>query len=168
VRGAIGEARPIAFGFLDFSRISLAAACVGVAQRAFDLSCDFADARHTFGRPISSRQAVQMMITEMQTAIEASRQLVRHAAQVLDRGDRATAAAAEAKLHAMTTVTDVTDLALRVHGGIGYTQRHAIERLYRDARSFWFEEGTREALALVVARECLAQRRASRGAQGSA
>lgn len=160
--GAPGDGPAIAYGFLDFSRVSLASSCVGLAQRALDLACDRADGRWTFGKPISERQAVQLMIADMQTAIEASRQLVRHAAERLDAGEKASSEAAQAKLHSMTMVTDVTDLSLRIHGGVGYTEQHSIERLYRDARSFWFEEGTREVQALVVARETLARRRASR------
>jgi alkylation response protein AidB-like acyl-CoA dehydrogenase len=165
--GSPGQGLEIAMAFLDFSRVSLSAAAVGVAQHAMDLALDHADRRATFGKPISARQAVQLMIADMAVAVAASRQLVRTAAERADAGLPFAAAAATAKLHTLQMVTDVTDLALRTHGGAGYTATYEIERLYRDARSFWFEEGTREIQALVVARDALARRRAERETEGS-
>lgn len=162
ILGRPGEGLEIAMAFLDFSRVSLSASAVGVAQRAMDLALDHADRRSTFGQPISGRQAVQLMIADMATAVEASRQLVRAAAERADAGLPFAGPAAMAKLHTLQMVTDVTDLALRIHGGVGYTATHEIERHYRDARSFWFEEGTREVQSLVVARDILAARRAER------
>lgn len=162
VLGRPGQGLEIALAFLDFSRVSLAASAVGVAQRAMDLALDHADRRVTFGKPISDRQAVQLMIADMATSVEASRRLVREAAVQADAGSSFSAIAAMAKLHSLQMVTDVTDLALRIHGGAGYTATYEIERHYRDARSFWFEEGTREIQALVVARDALATRRSQR------
>jgi alkylation response protein AidB-like acyl-CoA dehydrogenase len=154
--GQVGEGLAVAFSFLTYSRISLACCMVGLAQRALDESVAFGRRRVTFGRPIADRQAIQIHLAQMQTDILAGRSLVRHVAEGYDRGDDATADAAAAKLFCLDMVGRVTDHALRVHGGYGYTTEAPIERIYRDARGFWFEEGTAEVQQLVVARALLA------------
>jgi len=153
--GEVGQGLEVALSFLDYSRVSLSNSMVGLAQRALDESARFAKQRVTFGQPIAKRQAIQAHLADMQADVEAGRYLVRHAAELCEAGEDFTAEAATAKLFCLNMVGRVTDHALRVHGGYGYTKEAPIERIYRDARGFWFEEGTAEIQQLVVARDVL-------------
>jgi alkylation response protein AidB-like acyl-CoA dehydrogenase len=153
--GAVGQGLEVALSFLDYSRISLSACMVGLARRALSEAVAFSLRRVTFDRPIADRDVVRSHLASMHTDVEAGSGLVRAAAEVFDAGRPVTAAAATAKLFCLDMVGRVTDLALRVHGGFGYTTDSAIERIYRDARGFWFEEGTAEIQRLVVARHVL-------------
>jgi len=153
--GNVGQGLEVALSFLDYSRVSLANCMVGLAQRALDEAVAFSKRRVTFGKAIAERQAMQGHIAMMHTDIEAGRHLVEHAARLCENGEDYTAAAATAKLFCLNMVGRVTDLSLRVHGGWGYTKQAAIERIYRDARGFWFEEGTTEIQQLVIARHVL-------------
>ena len=153
--GELGQGLEVALSFLDYSRVSLSNCMVGLAQRALDEATRFAKTRTTFGKPIAERQAIQTHIADMYADVNAGRGLVRHAAALCDAGEDFTAAAATAKLFCLNMVGRVTDLSLKVHGGYGYTKEAAIERIYRDARGFWFEEGTAEIQRLVVARHVL-------------
>ena len=154
--GAAGEGLKVAFSFLDYSRISLSACMTGLASRALEESIAYARQRVTFGQPIAARESVQAHLAEMQADIEAGRGLVRTAAARYDHGEPVTSEAATAKLFCLNMVGRVTDHALRVHGGYGYTRQAPIERIYRDARGFWFEEGTAEIQQKVIARALLA------------
>ncbi|WP_111719675.1 acyl-CoA dehydrogenase family protein [Homoserinimonas sp. OAct 916] len=153
--GAEGDGLTIALGgFLTPSRISVAMSCVGLAQRAQQLAVDYSRHRVTFGKPISSRQAIAFMIAENEADIEAARALVLHAADEWERGtDRAGALSSMAKMVAVDMLTRVTDKALQVHGGRGYMKSEPIERVYRDARAQRFEEGTNEIQKTVVAHD---------------
>ena len=104
----------------------------------------------TFGRPIATRQAVRLALAEMAADTYALQAAVRDACARFDRGEPIEGEAAMCKLLGIEIVGRVTDRALRLHGGIGYTEAHRIERLYRDARALWFEEGTAEIQKLVV------------------
>jgi len=154
--GEVGQGLEVALSFLDYSRLSLSTCMVGLAQRALDEAVAFARRRQTFGRPIADRQAVQAHIADMQADLLAGRALVRTVAAAYDAGEDITAIASAAKLFCLNMVGRVTDHSLRVHGGFGYTKDAPIERIYRDARGFWFEEGTQEIQQLVVARDVLA------------
>jgi alkylation response protein AidB-like acyl-CoA dehydrogenase len=154
--GEIGQGLQIALSFLDYSRISLSCCMVGLAQRAMDEAVEFAKHRTTFGKPIADRQMMQAHIADMYADVNAGRGLVRAAALSCLAGEDYRAAAATAKLFCLNMVGRVTDLSLRVHGGYGYTVHAPIERIYRDARGFWFEEGTAEIQQIVVARHVLA------------
>lgn len=156
--GEVGEGLDVALYFLDYSRISLSNSMVGLAQRALDEATDFSKRRVTFGRPIAERQAMQIHLADMFADISAGRGLVQAAAAMCDAGVDFTPQAATAKLFCLNMVGRVTDLSLRVHGGFGYTKDAAIERIYRDARGFWFEEGTQEIQQLVIARHVLDSR----------
>lgn len=142
-------------GFLDVSRISIATSCVGLAQRALELARDQARRRVTFGKPLAERQAIQFMLAEMAVDVQAARLLVREAARRVDAGEACTTEAAMAKLFGLEMVGRVTDKALRICGGIAYLRGHPMERIYRDARALWFEEGTAEIQKLVIARDLL-------------
>jgi alkylation response protein AidB-like acyl-CoA dehydrogenase len=155
--GEVGQGLDVALSFLDYSRVSLSCTMVGLAQRALDEASSFSRRRVTFGRPIAERQAVQIHLADMFADVSAGRGLVLNAARLCDAGEDFTVPAATAKLFCLNMVGRVTDLSLRVHGGYGYTKDAAIERIYRDARGFWFEEGTAEIQQLVVARHVLDQ-----------
>jgi alkylation response protein AidB-like acyl-CoA dehydrogenase len=153
--GRVGQGLEVALSFLDYSRVSLSNCMVGLAQRALDEAVAFAKQRTTFGSPIADRQAIQAHLADMHADVAAGRGLVRAAAERCQAGEDFTAEAATAKLFCMNMVGRVTDLSLRVHGGFGFTTDAPIERIYRDARGFWFEEGTAEIQQLVVARHVL-------------
>lgn len=140
---------------LQISRVFIAASSLGTAQRAFELSVEHAKRRVTFGKPIAQRQAVQRYLAEMARDIYALRLMLADAAAKYDAGQRIPVEASLCKLFGLEAVGRVTDRALLVHGGIGYTRRHPIERLYRDARLNWLEEGTPTIQHLVAARELL-------------
>jgi len=142
-------------GFLDVSRLSIAVSALGLARRAMDLATEFARQRVTFGRPIADRQAVRLSIAEMAADIYSVQTAVTDASARFDAGQPITAEAAMCKYLGLEMVGRVTDRALRMHGGIGYTRAHKIERHYRDARALWFEEGTSEIQRLVIAHELL-------------
>ncbi|HUY74588.1 MAG TPA: acyl-CoA dehydrogenase family protein, partial [Candidatus Dormibacteraeota bacterium] len=134
---------------------SLSTCMVGLGQRALDEAVAFAKHRKTFGKLIAERQAIQAHIADMQADLLAGRALVRTVAAAYDAGEDITAIASAAKLYCLNMVGRVTDHSLRVHGGYGFTKEAPIERIYRDARGFWFEEGTQEIQQLVVARDVL-------------
>ena len=157
--GNVGQGLEVALFFLDYSRVSLANTMVGLAQRALDEAVAFTKRRVTFGKPIATRPQIQTHIATMHADIEAARHLVRHAARLCENGEDFTAQAATAKLFNLNMVGRVTDLSLRVHGGWGYTKEAPIERIYRDARGFWFEEGTAEIQQLVIARHVMNRNR---------
>lgn len=153
--GGLGAGIASMVTVLEVSRLFIAATSLGTAERALELSLEFAKKRVTFGRPIADRQAVQRYLAEMATGIYALRGMIADAAAKADRGEAIPAEASMCKLFGLDTVGQVTDRALLVHGGIGYTRRHRIERLYRDARLNWLEEGTPTIQYLVIARELL-------------
>jgi alkylation response protein AidB-like acyl-CoA dehydrogenase len=140
---------------LEVSRLLVAASSLGVAEYALDLSLAHAKRRVTFGRPIAERQAIQRYVAEMAMDVYALRTMVKDAATKWDGGDRIAAEASLAKLFGLEAVGRVTDRALLVFGGIGYTRAHPIERLYRDARLNWLEEGPPTVQYLTAARDLL-------------
>jgi alkylation response protein AidB-like acyl-CoA dehydrogenase len=157
ILGEKGKGLNVAFDILALSRVSIAACCVGVAQRFLDLCRVHAKKRNTFGKPLSKRQAIQWSLAEMGTDVSAGRLLYQKAAWMYDKGMKFDMEASMAKLFTEEMVTRVSEKALRLHGGVGYTQEYPIERMFRDCRSFHFEEGTAEIQKLVISREILKQ-----------
>jgi alkylation response protein AidB-like acyl-CoA dehydrogenase len=155
VLGEKGKGLDVAFGMLHLSRTSIAFCCVGLAQKMLELAIAYAKQRSTFGRLISTRQAVKDNLAQMATEIEAARLLAYRAAWKFDQGLDIVSDAAMAKLFAEQVLTRVSELALRIHGGVGYTRAYPLERHFRDARSFHFEEGTEEIQKLLIARQLL-------------
>jgi alkylation response protein AidB-like acyl-CoA dehydrogenase len=141
---------------LEISRLLVAASSWGASERALQLSLQHARQRVTFGKPIGDRQAVQRYLAEMAIDVYALRTMLSDAAAKYDRGERIAAETSMCKQFGLEAVGRVTDRALLVFGGIGYTRRHPIERLYRDARLNWLEEGTPTIQYMVIAREFLA------------
>jgi alkylation response protein AidB-like acyl-CoA dehydrogenase len=138
---------------LEISRVFIAASSLGTAQRAMDVALAHARTRVTFGRPIAERQAVQRYLAEMAMDIYALRHMLLDAARKWDEGRRIPLEASLCKLFGLEAVGRVTDRALLVQGGIGYTRGTPIERLYRDARLNWLEEGPPTVHYMVAARE---------------
>ena len=155
ILGEKGNGLDVAFGMLHLSRVSIAFCCVGLAQKMLDLSIAYAKKRSTFGKLLVQRQAIQNNIAEMGTEIQAARLLVYNAAWKFDQGQDIVTDAAMAKLFAEQVVIRVSEMAIRMHGGIGYTKAYPLERHFRDVRSFHFEEGTEEIQKLLIARQLL-------------
>ncbi|MFH0813870.1 MAG: acyl-CoA dehydrogenase family protein [Pseudomonadota bacterium] len=155
ILGEKGKGLDVAFGMLHLSRVSIAFCCVGLAQKMLDLAIDYAKKRTTFGKLIASRQAIQNNIAQMATEIQAARLLAYEAAWKFDQGQDIVKEAAMAKLFAEQMVIRISEMALRIHGGIGYTKAYPLERHFRDVRSFHFEEGTEEIQKLLIARYLL-------------
>ena len=152
VLGEKGKGLDVAFGMLHLSRVSIAFCEVGLAQKMLDLAIDYAKKRSTFGKLLSKRQAIQNNIAQMGTEIQAARLLAYEAAWKFDKGQDIVKEAAMAKLFAEQVLIRVSEMALRIHGGIGYTKAYPLERHFRDARSFHFEEGTEEIQKLLISR----------------
>jgi alkylation response protein AidB-like acyl-CoA dehydrogenase len=153
--GAEREGFKIAMSTLDGGRIGIAAQSLGIAQRAFDLAVAYAKERETFGKPIAKQQAIQWMIADMGTRIEAARLLTWRAASLKDQGVRASKECSMAKLYASETANFCADKALQIHGGYGYSKEYEVERLYRDARITTIYEGTSEIQRIVIAKSFL-------------
>jgi butyryl-CoA dehydrogenase len=149
--GEEGAGYKIALSTLDGGRVGIAAQAVGIAQGAFELALDYAKQRKAFGRPIAEFQAIQFMLADMTTEIDAARLLVRRAAWKHDAGGRFSMEAAMAKLFASEMATRVTHKAIQVHGGNGYSREYIVERMYRDARITEIYEGTSEIQRIVIA-----------------
>ena len=130
---------------------------MGVAQAALEDSLRYARQRQTFGKPIAEHQAIQLMLAEMGTEIQAARLLVQEAARCKDEGRRVDMESGMAKLFASEMCARVAMQALRIHGGYGYTTEFDVERYYRDAPLMIIGEGTNEVLRLVIARNLLKQ-----------
>jgi len=154
--GKEGMGLRIGLAALDTGRIGIAAQAVGIAQAALDEGVRYAKERRQFGVPIAKHQAVQMMIADMATQLDAARLLVYRAAVLRDQGKPFSQAAAMAKLYASETSSKVTDMAVQIHGGYGYSKSYPVERYYRDARVTRIYEGTSEIHRLVIARGVLA------------
>jgi alkylation response protein AidB-like acyl-CoA dehydrogenase len=140
---------------LETGRVNIAARAVGVAQAAFDAAIRYAQQRTAFGKPIGQHQAIQFMLADMATKIEAGRLLYLRAAELKDSGERADLEAGMAKLYASEMCREVALDAMRVHGGYGYSTEFPVERYYRDAPLMIIGEGTNEIQRLVIARRLL-------------
>lgn len=155
VLGQKGQGLDVAFGMLHLSRVSIAFCEVGLAQKMLDLAIAYAKKRTTFGKLLTKRQAIQNNIAQMGTEIQAARLLAYEAAWKFDQGQDIVKEAAMAKMFGEQVLTRVSEMALRIHGGIGYTSAYPLERHFRDARSYHFEEGTEEIQKLLIARYLL-------------
>ena len=155
VLGKPGEGWAIAMATLDHSRPLVASSAVGGAQRALDLSIQYAKERIQFGVPIAKHQAVQFMIAEMGMKVEASRLLVHKAAWLCDQGQKNTEIASYAKAFASDSCMQITTDAVQIYGGYGYSKEYPVEKLMRDAKLIQIYEGTSQIQRLVMARELL-------------
>ncbi len=140
---------------LTGGRISIGALALGLAQGAYEHALRYSKQRKQFGQTIASFQAVQFMLADMSTQIDAARALVYKAAVLKDRGEEFAEAASKAKLFASEVGNFVTDKSIQIHGGIGYCRDVPVERMHRDAKLMEIGEGTSEIQRLVIAREIL-------------
>jgi len=141
---------------LDGGRISIAAVALGLAVGAYEVARDYAKEREQFGRPIAKFQAIEFMLADMATQIQASRLLTYEACRQKDVGEDFAHMSAMAKLHASETAMFVTDKAIQILGGYGYTTEYPVERMYRDAKLCTIGEGTSEIQRMVIGRHELA------------
>ncbi len=155
--GEEGQGLKIALSALDGGRIGIAAQAVGLAQAALDESAKFARSRKAFGKSIAEFQAIQWMLADMHTEIEAARALLYQAASIKDANGKMGSAASRAKLYASEMVNRVAYKAVQIHGSQGYSRESEVERIYRDARVIPIYEGTSEIQRTIIARDLLAK-----------
>jgi len=153
--GGEGNGFKIAMQTLDGGRIGIAGQALGIAQAALDASVAYAKERIQFGKPIASLEAIQWMIADMATEVDASRLLVYRAASFVDSGRPYGTEGAMAKLFASETASRVAGKAIQIHGGYGYTESYPVERHYRDAKITELYEGTSEVQRMVISRSAL-------------
>ena len=143
---------------LDGGRISIGALALGIAQGAYEESVKYAKERQAFGKTIGQLQAIQFMIADMATEIQAARHLIYDAARLEDEDKPFIRESAMAKLYASEVAMRVTHKAIQIHGGYGYVKDYPVERMYRDAKICTIGEGTSEIQRIVIARDVLGMR----------
>jgi len=153
--GEEGQGLRIILNGLNLGRLSVAMGAVGAAQAALDLSTEYVKTRKQFGRLIGSYQLVQKHIVDMTVRVEAARMLGFKAAWSLDQGRRSRIECSIAKLYACEAAHEVANMALQVHGGMGYSVDYPVERIFRDTRGSLIPEGTSEIQTLIIGREIL-------------
>ncbi len=150
--GEEGQGLKIALSGLEGGRIGIAAQSVGMARAAFEAALRYAKDRVAFGKPIFEHQAVHFRLGDMATQIEASRQLLHHAAALKDAGRPCLKEAAMAKLYASEMAESVCSAAIQIHGGYGYVSDFPVERIYRDVRVCQIYEGTSDVQKILIGR----------------
>ena len=155
ILGKAGDGLRIGLSALDTGRIGIAAQALGIAQAAFDAAVKYARERQQFNRPIASFQTVGNYLADMATEIDAARLLLYRACALKDRGAPFSAESAMAKLYCSTLATTVTNRAVQIHGGYGYSKEYDVERFFRDAKVTEIYEGTSEIQRMVIARSVL-------------
>jgi butyryl-CoA dehydrogenase len=153
--GEEGQGLRIALDALDVSRVTVGAEAVGIAQAAFEASRNYAKERQQFGQPIANFQAIQWMLADMHTQIDAARLLTYRAAYLSDQGLPFIKEAAMAKVYASEVAGFVTSKAIQIHGGYGYTKDYPLERYFRDAKLTEIYEGTSEMQRMTIARSLM-------------
>ncbi len=149
--GEDGEGFKIAMSTLDGGRIGISAQAVGIAQGAFEAALKYAKERRQFGHAIADFQAIQFYLADMAMEIDAARLLTWRAAWAKENRKRYSLEAAQAKLYSSEMAQRVTNKALQIHGGYGYTRDYDVERFFRDARITEIYEGTSEIQKMVIA-----------------
>jgi len=160
IGGKEGQGFKTAMKVLDKARLTIAAVCVGSAERILDEALTYAMQRQQFGKPIAEFQLMQAMLADSKSEIFAGRSMVLETARKRDNGEPITLEASCCKLFASEMVCRVADRAVQIHGGAGYMQEYAVERFYRDVRLFRLYEGTSQIQQLVIARGMIKQARA--------
>ena len=143
---------------LDRTRPGVAAMAVGIARAAFEFATEYSKERVQFGVPIAMHQAIQFMIADMATKVDAARLLTWNSAVQLDQGQRNTLRSSEAKRFASDSAMEVTTDAVQVYGGYGFIKEYPVEKLMRDAKIMQLYEGTSQIQRLVIAKEVLLPR----------
>jgi butyryl-CoA dehydrogenase len=153
--GNPGDGFKVAMATLDGGRIGIACQALGIARAAYEKAVAYAKERKSFGVPIAQHQAIQFMLADMATEIDAARLLIWRAATMKDRKQRHTSESSIAKLYASEMATRVTHKAIQIFGGYGYSKEYGLERHYRDARITEIYEGTSEIQRIVIAANAL-------------
>jgi alkylation response protein AidB-like acyl-CoA dehydrogenase len=153
--GAVGQGLQQTLQILDWGRVSIGALSVGLAQAAFEEAVRYANERHTFGVPLAQHQAIQFMLADAATQIQAARLFVYYAAWLKDQGRPFSTEASMAKLNASEMAEKVCRDAIQILGGYGYSRDYPVERIYRDTRLMTIGEGTSEVQRMVIARRIL-------------
>ena len=157
--GRPGDGLKIGLNTLDTGRLGIAAQALGIAQAAFEAALNYAQERQQFGKPIGSFQTIQNYLAEMATQIESGRLLLYRACALKDSGQPFGPNSAMAKLACSRAAREVSNLAVQIHGGYGYSREYEVERLYRDAKVTEIYEGTSEVQRMVIARDLLSRAR---------
>ncbi len=155
VIGEVGQGFAQALQVLEGGRVGIGALAVGIAQGAFEAALRYAQERRQFGRPIAEFQAVQFMLADMATQIEAARLLVHRVAWLRDQGRATPKESSMAKLFASEVAVRVADRAVQIFGGYGFVKDYPVEKYYRDAKLCTIGEGTSEIQRVVIARQVL-------------
>lgn len=152
VLGRVGDGFRFAMESLDEGRLNVACACLGVADRVLGMAISHAQQRHTFGKPLSERQAIQWMLVDSTVELRAARALTYDVLRRIDAGEDIGAGASMAKLYCSEMVGRVADRSVQVHGGMGLIRGFPIERFYRDIRHYRVGEGSSEIQRMMIAR----------------
>ncbi|MGY6558538.1 MAG: acyl-CoA dehydrogenase family protein [Nitritalea sp.] len=155
ILGEIGEGFIQSMKILDGGRISIAALSLGIAQGALEASVQYAKERQQFNQPISKFQAISFKLADMSTQIDAARLLTFKAADMKNKGQKVTLAGAQAKYYASEVCVSVSNEAVQIFGGYGFTKDYPVEKFYRDSKLCTIGEGTSEIQKLVISREML-------------
>jgi len=155
VIGNVGDGFIQSMKILDGGRISIAALGLGIADGALMESIKYAKEREQFGKPISSFQGISFKLADMATQVEAARLLIFNAADLKNRGEKVTLASAQAKYYSSEIAVSVSNEAVQIFGGYGFTKDYPVEKYYRDSKLCTIGEGTSEIQKMVIAREIL-------------
>jgi alkylation response protein AidB-like acyl-CoA dehydrogenase len=155
VLGEVGDGFIQSMKVLDGGRISIAALSLGIAEGALEASIAYSKERHQFNKPISSFQGISFKLADMATQVEASKLLIYKASDLKNRGEKVTLAGAQAKLYASEVCVSVSNEAVQIFGGYGFTKDYPVEKFYRDSKLCTIGEGTSEIQKLVISREIL-------------
>lgn len=155
VLGEVGMGFITAMTFLGGGRLNIAAGAVGMTEKLLKASVEYAKQRVQFGKPIATRQAIQWMLADIATELYAARNMVYHTAWRIDQGEMMVKEIAMSKLYATELVNRAADVAVQVHGGMGYMKELPIERVYRGVRALRIVEGTSEIQRFIIARSLL-------------
>ena len=155
ILGEIGQGFELGMKWIGKGRYLIPSHALGIAERALGMAIEYANTRETFGRKIGDNQAIQWMIADSETELEAARWLILKAAWTVDKGEDPRHASSMAKLYGANMVNHVVDRVMQVHGGMGYTRELPIERWYRQVRLMRIYEGTDEMQRLIISRDLL-------------
>lgn len=155
VLGNVGDGFIQSMKILDGGRISIAALSLGIAEGALDASIQYSKERHQFNKPISSFQGISFKLADMATQLEAAKLLTFKAADLKNKGQKVTLAGAQAKLYASEVCVSISNEAVQIFGGYGFTKDYPVEKFYRDSKLCTIGEGTSEIQKLVISRELL-------------
>ena len=155
VLGEVGDGFIQSMKILDGGRISIAALSLGIAEGALEASIQYSKERHQFNKPINSFQGISFKLADMATQVEAARLLTFKAADLKNRGEKVTLAGAQAKYYASEVAVSVSNEAVQIFGGYGFTKDYPVEKYYRDSKLCTIGEGTSEIQKIVISREVL-------------